>query len=85
MKKKNKTNNQVLSTNFSGVEHRLEVVLILLSEILSQLAKKTGDLGTAARSKEKAATILVNNGMAKGKAAKLLTIQKKRVVDAFKK
>ena len=85
MKKKNKTNNQVMSANFSGVEHRLEVVLILLSEILSQLAKKTGDLKAVARSKEKAAIILVNDGMAKGKVAKLLTIQKKRVVDAFKK
>ncbi|MDD2753334.1 MAG: hypothetical protein PHT44_01885 [Candidatus Portnoybacteria bacterium] len=60
---------------------RLDALLVLLSELLCQLSK---DKASAKGAREKSAVILVSGGMTQERAAKVLGMQKKTVVEAIK-
>lgn len=57
-------------------------MIILLGEILIQVSK---DREAAQVAREKSAAVLVRGGLSMEKAAKLLSLQKKKVVAASKK
>jgi len=73
--KKNSTNN-----HYQCVP-QLEALVVLMGELLKQIStnKKSGQVA-----REKAAVILVNGGMARDRAARLLGMQKKKVIEAIK-
>lgn len=60
---------------------QLEALIVLLTELLVQLSKDQKSAGIA---REKAAVILTAGGLTRERAAKLVGIQKKKVVEANK-
>ncbi|KKR51737.1 MAG: hypothetical protein UT89_C0009G0004 [Parcubacteria group bacterium GW2011_GWE1_40_20] len=75
----NKKNNVITKTD-SPVP-QLEAMIVLLAELLMQLSKDEKSAGNA---REKAAVILTTGGLTQERAAKLVGIQKKKVVEANK-
>ncbi len=63
-------------------EAQLNAIILLLGELLPQLAT---DKSSAQTTKEKAAAVLVAGGVSQERVGKLLSIQKKKVVEATKK
>ncbi len=74
MSKKNKTNIEVSSSI-----PQLDALVVLLGELLQQVSTNKESAQTV---REKVAAILVAGGLTQERAAKLLGMQKKKVVEA---
>ena len=76
MSKKNETN-----VESNSPAPQLDALIVLLGELLQQTS---GDKESTQAAREKAAAILVAGGLTQERAAKLLGMQKKKVVRATK-
>lgn len=85
IKKRKLNRTHTTNTLPNSIEIRLEAAIVLLSEILSQIAKEARYSKIVENAKEKSAAVLVSGGITQARAAKLLGIQVKRVNKAVKK
>lgn len=76
MKKKNDTN------QFNDSVPQLDAMVVLLHELLQQMSTNKESMQIA---REKAASVLVAGGITKDRVAKLLSMQRQKVIEAAEK